>query len=342
MATTIHVGNLSFSTGEEDLKSFFSKYGKVTDAYIVKRFGRPRGYGFVEFDSSSAADNALSANGESLDERNINIEKAKGKIVKSNFNDNNNDNNNSGGGQRRYNNNRGGGYRNNNYGGDRNNYGYGGQRNNYGDGGQRSYGNYGDGGQRNYGGGGYRNNNYGGDRNNYGDGGQRNYGGDREQRNYGSGGGGYNRSYGRQYRDDDDRGQRRTFTLRNDNRNNQGGPRRRNFQIKSDADKDKSTSTIYVSNLPFSVDDVQLAKIFNKYQVKTSHVVQSMSGRSRGYGFVEFETNDDQTKALQEMENFEVKGSDDRVRNITCKVALVERPRESSGDDNNNDNTDTN
>jgi len=89
MATTIHVGNLSFKLVEEDLTNYFSKYGKVTDTYVVRRNGRPRGYGFVEFDSSVAADNALAANGTSLDGRNLNIEKAKGKIQKSNFSDRN-------------------------------------------------------------------------------------------------------------------------------------------------------------------------------------------------------------------------------------------------------------
>jgi len=281
MATTIHVGNLSFDTNEEDLKKFFSKYGKVTDSYIVRRGGRPRGYGFIEFDSSSSADNALAANGESLDGRDINIEKARGKIVKSNF-DSPRDGNN----------------RN-----DRDE-GYGGGRR-YGGGSNRRYGGGGGGGNR------YNNDDDDGGGDGYG-GGSR-YGGNRSFR----GGRGPMR--------------RNFYNLRpmnNGPRNNggYGGGGRRNYQRRSDSEKEKSTSTIYVSNLPFSIDDAQLAKLFNKYQVKTTHVVQSISGRSRGYGFVEFETEEDQQNAIKEMENFEVKGSDDRPRNITVKVALVEKP----------------
>jgi len=125
-----------------------------------------------------------------------------------------------------------------------------------------------------------------------------------------------------------------------------GGGRGRNFNNNRDNNRDrrenreenmdKSTSTIYVSNLPFSVDDAQLARIFKKYQVKTSHVVQSLSGRSRGFGFVEFETEEDQNLAVQEMDNVEVKGSDDKPRNIAVKVALVERqkqPQSENSDD---------
>jgi len=321
MATTIHVGNLSFDTNEEDLKNFFLKYGKVTDSYIVRRGGRPRGYGFIEFDSSESADNALAANGESLDGRNINIEKARGKIVKSNFNsprqNNRNDrdddrnerndryerNDRSGGGMRRYG---GGGYGGGGYGGG----GYGGS-NRYGggyDGGGYDGGGYDGGG---YGGGGYGGGGYGGG--GYGGGG---YGG----------GGGPNRYGSRSFRGGRGPMRRNFYNLRPSN-NNDGSRGRRNYQRRDDADKEKSTSTIYVSNLPFSIDDAQLAKLFNKYQVKTTHVVQSISGRSRGYGFVEFETEEDQQKAIKEMENFEVKGSDDRTRNIMVRVALVEKPR---------------
>jgi len=337
MATTIHVGNLSFDTNEEDLKKFFSKYGKVTDSYIVRRGGRPRGYGFIEFDSSSSADNALAANGESLDGRDINIEKARGKIVKSNFDsprdgNNRNDRDEGYGGGRRY----GGG--SNRYDG----YGGGGYGGGYGGGGNRRYGGGGGGGNR------YNNDDDDGGGDGY-DGGSNRYGGGGNRR-YGGGGGGGNR-----YNNDDDDGggdgygggsryggnrsfrggrgpMRRNFynlrPMNNGPRNNggYGGGGRRNYQRRSDSEKEKSTSTIYVSNLPFSIDDAQLAKLFNKYQVKTTHVVQSISGRSRGYGFVEFETEEDQQNAIKEMENFEVKGSDDRPRNITVKVALVEKP----------------
>jgi len=332
----------------------------VTDSYIVRRGGRPRGYGFIEFDSSSSADNALAANGESLDGRDINIEKARGKIVKSNFDSpregNNRDDRSGGGGMRRYGG--GGGYGGGNrydgggYGGGGNRYdggGYGGGRrsnrryddeddeggndegngnnnrrrghddDDEGDGNNRND-RPGRGGMRRYGGGNrYDGGGYGGGGNRYDGGG---YGGGNRY-DGGGYGGGYGRGGFRSFRGGRGPMRRNFYNLRNDGPRNNG---RRVYQKRSDAEKEKSTSTVYVSNLPFSIDDAQLAKLFNKYKVKTTHVVQSISGRSRGYGFVEFETEEDQQKAISEMENFEVKGSDDRPRNITVKVALVEKP----------------
>jgi len=46
----IYVGNLSFSTGEEQLKELFEAYGQVESATIVsdKFTGRSRGFGFVK------------------------------------------------------------------------------------------------------------------------------------------------------------------------------------------------------------------------------------------------------------------------------------------------------
>jgi len=338
MATTIHVGNLSFKLQEEDLKQFFSKYGKVTDTYVVRRGGRPKGYGFVEFDSSAAADNALAANGVSLDERNINIEKAKGKIQKSNFSDNDGGERRSFRGPRRDN------YRNDNYRGGGDNYRGDNYRQNY------RNDNY----RRND-----RDDNRGDEQDNrrYSpqrrDGDQRKDGGDqRRERD----GGDQRRERDVEQRRDGDDGPRRSFNSPNrfggrsrggrvlyslrpqqsgfgGRRFNSGfgrggnrGGRRTFNQDRPQVEKEKTDTTVYVSNLPFSVDDAQLAKIFNKYQVKTTHIVQSLSGRSRGYGFVEFETEQDQEKAIIEMNDTEVMGSDDRNRKITVKVALVEKP----------------
>jgi len=351
MDTTIHIGNLSFKLMEDDLKEYFSKYGKVTDTYVVRRGGRPRGYGFVEFDSSKAANNALEANGLELDGRNINIEKAKGKIVKSNFSDNDFRGNFRGnfrrgpsrfGGPRRFN----GPRRYDNGPRDFDN----GPRDF--DNGPRNYDNrpprdFDDGprdfdnsprdfdnGPRRYNNGPRRYNNGPRDFDN----GPRNYdnrpprdfdNGPRRDYNgpnrFGNRGGPNRRQYTlRQGFGNRGFGQRRNFNNR-DNNNNNRPPR--NYNRKSNEDKENSATAVYVSNLPFSVDEASLAKIFYKYKVKTTHIVQSMNGRSRGYGFVEFETNEDQSSAIKEMNEAEVKGSDDNVRKITVKVALVDKQK---------------
>ncbi len=46
----IYVGNLSFQTGDDQLKELFESYGQVESATIIsdKATGRPRGFGFVK------------------------------------------------------------------------------------------------------------------------------------------------------------------------------------------------------------------------------------------------------------------------------------------------------
>lgn len=46
----IYVGNLPFTTNEDQLKELFENYGQVESAAIVsdKFTGRPRGFGFVK------------------------------------------------------------------------------------------------------------------------------------------------------------------------------------------------------------------------------------------------------------------------------------------------------
>jgi len=71
----------------------------------------------------------------------------------------------------------------------------------------------------------------------------------------------------------------------------------------------ESKTTLFVANLPFSVDDEGLAAIFQGYNLKSAHVVRTHSGRSRGYGFVVFENEDDQLKALQGKQGATVEGT---------------------------------
>jgi len=60
----IFVGGIDFKTTEEDLRDFFSKYGSVRDARIIRdRAEVSKGYnfryGFVTYDSQDSVDNAL-------------------------------------------------------------------------------------------------------------------------------------------------------------------------------------------------------------------------------------------------------------------------------------------
>lgn len=53
MSINIYVGNLSFDTGEEELRELFTAYGAVESVKIISdQFtGRSRGFGFIEMET---------------------------------------------------------------------------------------------------------------------------------------------------------------------------------------------------------------------------------------------------------------------------------------------------
>ena len=59
--TSIYVGNLSYTTTEDDLREAFAQYGKVSGVNIVKdrETGRPRGFAFVEMGDGKEATAAI-------------------------------------------------------------------------------------------------------------------------------------------------------------------------------------------------------------------------------------------------------------------------------------------
>jgi len=76
----IYVGNMAFSTTEQDLNSAFAAYGKVGSVRLAtdRDTGRPRGFAFVEMNNDSEAQAAISGlNGRSLDGREIVVNEAK-------------------------------------------------------------------------------------------------------------------------------------------------------------------------------------------------------------------------------------------------------------------------
>ncbi len=46
----IYVGNISFKTGDDELKDLFERYGRVETAKVIvdRATGRSKGFGFVE------------------------------------------------------------------------------------------------------------------------------------------------------------------------------------------------------------------------------------------------------------------------------------------------------
>jgi len=63
LGSKIYVGNLPFSSSEDDLRDLFGAHGPVQSVAIItdRDTGRPRGFAFVEMDSSDAAESAIRA-----------------------------------------------------------------------------------------------------------------------------------------------------------------------------------------------------------------------------------------------------------------------------------------
>ncbi len=59
----LYVGNLSWNMTEDDLRNLFEQYGTVSSIKIVKdrETGRSKGFGFVEMENDTEAQNALSS-----------------------------------------------------------------------------------------------------------------------------------------------------------------------------------------------------------------------------------------------------------------------------------------
>jgi len=76
----LYVGNLPFSTTEDELARFFSEAGPVSRATVVrdKLTNRSRGFGFVDFDDDAAAQKAIQTfNGRTLGDRPLKVAEAK-------------------------------------------------------------------------------------------------------------------------------------------------------------------------------------------------------------------------------------------------------------------------
>lgn len=76
MDKKLYVGNLSYSTTEEDLRSLFGQAGTVVSVSLIKDrdTGRSKGFAFVEMSSQSEAEQAIKLlNGMRVSEREIKV-----------------------------------------------------------------------------------------------------------------------------------------------------------------------------------------------------------------------------------------------------------------------------
>jgi cold-inducible RNA-binding protein len=82
MNSKLYVGNMSFNTTEDALRTAFGQFGAVTDVYIAndRETGRPRGFAFVTFATEEESKLATEKmNGVDLDGRALTVNEARPK-----------------------------------------------------------------------------------------------------------------------------------------------------------------------------------------------------------------------------------------------------------------------
>ena len=83
MTQNLFVGNLSYDTTEEKLRTLFDEFGQTESVRLIsdRYTGRSRGFAFVEMSTEQAAEEAISGmNNKQIDGREIKVEKAKPRL----------------------------------------------------------------------------------------------------------------------------------------------------------------------------------------------------------------------------------------------------------------------
>jgi RNA recognition motif-containing protein len=78
----LYVGNLSYSTNEDELRQLFGAYGTVDSVAVItdRDTGRSKGFGFVEFGNDTEAQAAISGlNGKDVGGRALTVSQARPK-----------------------------------------------------------------------------------------------------------------------------------------------------------------------------------------------------------------------------------------------------------------------
>ena len=82
---------------------------------------------------------------------------------------------------------------------------------------------------------------------------------------------------------------------------------------------------IYISNLSFDVNDSDLRELFEEYGAVSSAKVinDKFSGKSRGFGFVEMDNDEEGQRAIEELNQAEYDG---KVINVSVAKPREDRP----------------
>jgi RNA recognition motif-containing protein len=78
MSKSIYVGNISFSTSEDEIRSLFALHGEVMSVKFIsdRETGRFRGFGFVEMDENAAREAVQALNGKEVGGRSLKVNEA--------------------------------------------------------------------------------------------------------------------------------------------------------------------------------------------------------------------------------------------------------------------------
>lgn len=84
MAKTLYVGNLPWSTTEEDLAALFSPMSQIKSTRIItdRESGRSRGFGFVEVNDEDVETVIAAMNGKDIGGRELIVNEAKPRQAK--------------------------------------------------------------------------------------------------------------------------------------------------------------------------------------------------------------------------------------------------------------------
>ncbi|NDY57614.1 RNA-binding protein [Desulfovibrio sulfodismutans] len=81
MSKKLYVGNLSFNSTEDDIRTKFSTFGEVISVSLIsdRETGRLRGFGFVEMDDEGARAAIQGMDGKEFGGRNLKVNEAEEK-----------------------------------------------------------------------------------------------------------------------------------------------------------------------------------------------------------------------------------------------------------------------